>query len=104
MSDATLWLQLTTGFAAGALLGWLYFRALRVTLDRLPASRRPGTVLLLSLVARAAVAVAAFALIARVAQGHGLAAALLGFIATRTVIVRLARRETLRADSLRQSR
>ena len=50
------------------------------------------------------VAVAAFALIARVAQGHGLAAALLGFIATRTVIVRLARRETLRADSLRQSR
>ena len=104
MSDATLWLQLMAGFAAGALLGWLYFRALRVTVDRLPASRRPGTVLLLSLVARAVVTVAVFALIARVAQGHGLAAALLGFIGTRTVIVRLARREALLAASPRKSR
>jgi F1F0 ATPase subunit 2 len=103
MSDATPWLQLTAGFTAGALLGWLYFRALRVTVDRLPSSRRPGTVLLLSLVARAAVTVAVFALIARMAQGHGLAAALLGFIGTRTVIVRRARRETPLADSLRNS-
>jgi F1F0 ATPase subunit 2 len=104
MSDASLWLQLTAGFAAGALLGWLYFLALRATVDRLPASRRPGTVLLLSLVARAVVTVAVFALIARLAQGHGLAAALLGFIAARTVIVRLARRETLLAGSPRKSR
>ena len=104
MTDMTLWLQLTAGFAAGALLGWLYFRALRLTVDRLPASRRPGTVLLLSLVARAAATVALFALIARAAQGAGLVAALLGFIGTRTVIVRRARRETLLADSLRKSR
>jgi F1F0 ATPase subunit 2 len=103
MTDLALWMQLAGSFAAGALLGWLYFRGLRLTLDRLPASRRPGTLVLLSFVVRTAAVVAAFALIAQAAQGHGLAAALLGFIGVRTVIVRRARREAQPAEAMRKS-
>jgi F1F0 ATPase subunit 2 len=93
MTDAALWLQLAASFAAGGLLGWLYFRGLRLTLDRIPGSAHPGTLLLLSFLVRAAAAVALFALIARFAHGHGLAAALLGFIGVRTAIVRRAKRD-----------
>lgn len=104
MNGATLWLQVSAGLAAGGALGWLYFRGLRLTIDRLPASRRPGTLLLASFVLRAAAAVALFVLVARLAQGHGLAAALLGFLAARLVMVRRARRETQAAPGVRRPR
>lgn len=93
MSDPRLWIEVTASAAVGALLGWLYFRGLRLTVERLPGSRHPGTAVLLSFLLRATATVAAFVLIARLAQGHGVIAALLGFIGTRTVMVRRARRE-----------
>lgn len=104
MDSLTLPLQLAACFATGALLGWLYLQGLRLTLDRLPASRHPGALLLLSFVARAVAAVAVFALIAHMAQGHGLVAALLGFIGMRTVLVRRAKRDALLAEALRKAR
>lgn len=93
MSGPGTWMQLAAAFAAGALLGWLYFRGLRLTIDRLPESRHPGASVLLSFMLRASAAVAAFVLIAHLAQGHGVIAALLGFVGARTVMIRRARRE-----------
>lgn len=93
MNGTAMWLQAAACLAAGGTLGGLYFRGLRLTIDRLPASRRPGTLLLASFVVRAAAALALFGLVAGLAQGHGLVAALLGFVAARGVMVRRARRE-----------
>ena len=100
----SLWLESGISLAAGALLGWFYLRGLRSTVDRLPSSRRPGTLVLLSFTVRAAAALAVFVLIARLAQGHGLVAALLGFLAARIVMVRRARREAQTDQTLRRSR
>ena len=92
MSESVGWFVAPVGALAGVLLGWLYFRGLQMTVDRLTISQHPGTLLMISFALRAAAGVAAFMLITRVAQGRGLVAALLGFIAIRTVMIRRARR------------
>ena len=92
MSEAAAWIGAPIGALAGVLLGWLYFRGLQLTIDRLPNSHHPGTWVVGSFALRAATTVAAFMLITRLVQGHGLVAALLGFIAVRTVMIRRTRR------------
>lgn len=102
MTATVPWLQLACGFAVGGLTGWLYFRGLRMTVERLPGSQRPGTIVLLSFLARAALALGVFLLIARAAQGHALVAAFLGFIVVRSLVVRRIRHEALVAESARR--
>ena len=104
MNNPTLWLQLVASFLAGAALGWVYFRGLRLTIERLPASPRPATLVLLSYVGRLLIALAVFLLIARNAQWQALVAALLGFIGMRTALLRRARHEALSEQDLRKSR
>lgn len=88
MSDATtvfLWLL------AGGALGCVYFPILWWTVRRL--AREPGKVawLVLGLVLRLALALAALLLAVRFGGWPGLLAALVGFIAVRTLVVRRIR-------------
>jgi F1F0 ATPase subunit 2 len=104
MTDPMPWFPPAISLAAGALLGWAYFRGLRLTVDRLPTSRSPGSLALLSFAARALMAMTAFLLVAQTAHGPGLAAALLGFVAVRTVLVHRAGRDSPRGETSRGSR
>ncbi len=76
---------------AGATLGLLFFAALRATVDRLPGTSHPGALLLASLLARIAVALAVFYAVARLGNWPGLVASLVGFVAVRTVFLRRLR-------------
>jgi F1F0 ATPase subunit 2 len=104
MSEPGLWLQLLASGAAGALLGWAYFAGLRRTVDRLPASRAPGTLVLLSFTLRMTAALAVLALVAHLAHAHGLVAALLAFVAVRAAMIRRTGTDKAPSGAARGSR
>jgi hypothetical protein len=91
--NAALLIQLATGFAAGAAAAWLFLRLLQASVRGLPGHPHPGRALVVGFVLRAALVVAVFALVARFAQGPGLAAALAGFLVLRSWRLRQVRRE-----------
>lgn len=91
--NTLLLVQLAGGFAAGAVIAWLFLRALHGAVDRLPGRAHPGRVLLAGAVLRMALTVASFALVAWLAQGPGVVAALAGFLVVRTWRVRQVRRD-----------
>lgn len=80
------------GFAGGAGIGWLFLTGLRLTVERLPGARRPGLVLIASVLVRMAIAVVGFLMLAQLLGWPGLAGAVAGFIVVRTLLVRRARR------------
>lgn len=82
--------QFLTAALAGAGLGALHFGTLLWTLHRLPGSRHAHILMLTSLVARTSASVAGFFWIGG-ARWQDYSAALIGFIAARTL---LARRST----------
>jgi len=104
MNASIHWPQLAAALVAGCLLGWLYFFGLRMTVDCLPASRRPGMLVLASFVVRACVTAAAFVELARLAGGLGLAAALFGFFGVRAWFVHGVGRGKSLAGRVRASR
>jgi F1F0 ATPase subunit 2 len=73
---------------AGVAMGWIYFRGLLLTVERLPGVRRPAVWLLASFSLRAAAAVTLFLFTVRLAGWPGLGAALVGFVAARTLLLR----------------
>ena len=75
---------------AGGAVGWVYFRGLLATVERLPGARSPAVWLVASFLLRALLALALFMFAARFAGWPGLLAALAGFIGARTVLVRRA--------------
>lgn len=77
-------------FASGAGLGGLYFGGLWFTVQRIPAVRRPRLLLVGSFLVRTAVVLAGFYAVIRFAamQWEGIAAAFLGFVIARFVLVR----------------
>ncbi len=81
---------------AGAVLGFVFFRGLQLTVERLASSTRPGTLMLASLVLRTAIALGGFYAIARLSELSGLVAALAGFVLVRTLLLRGARRAIAR--------
>ena len=84
--------QVAAGLVAGAALAWVFLRALRASIERLPARAHPGRWILGGFMLRAVLVVAGFAVIARVVQAPGLAAALAGFLIARTWALRKVRR------------
>jgi F1F0 ATPase subunit 2 len=74
---------------AGAGIGWLYFHGLWWTVRALSQRPHPAARVAISLLLRVALAAAGFVLLARAGGWPALVAALLGFLAARTVIVRL---------------
>ncbi len=83
MSAETLLL----GVVAGLALGWVYFRGLWWTAERALHARRPGALLFASYLARTALTLAVFVALLRLGAG-ALVAALVGFVAARTLVVR----------------
>jgi F1F0 ATPase subunit 2 len=73
--------------ASGLALGGLYFLGLWATVRRLPTARSPGLLTLASFLARSGLLVGGIVL---VAGGHWprMAAALVGFVVVRAVLVR----------------
>jgi F1F0 ATPase subunit 2 len=82
------------GFAAGGLLGWLFYGGLHLTVRELARARRPALLLGLSLVLRMAALLAGFWVLLLAGErwiGTGwpaLVPALLGLIAARALLVR----------------
>ena len=76
------------GLACGLVLGLVYFGALWATVRRMPHARYPGSFLLVSYVARLALAAAGFYGILRLGELPALLAALLGFLSMRHVVMR----------------
>lgn len=74
--------------AAGAVLGALNFLALWKTVRRMPQRPDPGLWMAISMVLRLAMSLAVFVLLARWAGLPALAAALVGFVAVRTLFIR----------------
>lgn len=88
MSDHVL-IAAAVGLAVGSLLGLGFFGALLLTVRALPRARHPGLLALASLLAR--LALVAGGLFLLVGGGvPALAAALVGMLAVRTVLVRRA--------------
>ncbi len=81
-------LTLLAGFVAGLALGALHFAGLWHTLGRLPDTRLPGLLMMASLVARMAVLLAGFYLLARWGGWPALAAGLVGVVAARSWLLR----------------
>lgn len=77
-------ITLLLGFVGGLALGALHFAGLWHTLGRLPGARLPGLLLMASLVARMAVLLAGFYLMARWGGWPALAAGLIGVVAVRS--------------------
>lgn len=77
---------------AGAVLGFVFFRALLATVERIVTSPRPGALMLASLMLRSAVVLGGFYAIARLAGLGGLVAGLAGFVVVRTAMIRRVRR------------
>jgi len=80
-------LPLTGAFGAGLALGFLFFGALRMTVELLPSVRRPELLALGSFVIRTGVVLTGFYL---VMGGHWerLIACLVGFVVMRKLLVR----------------
>lgn len=83
---------------AGAALGFVFFRALLATVERLVTSARPGALMVASLMLRTAIVLGGFYAIARLAGLGGLAAGLAGFVIVRTAMIRRVRRAAPLAD------
>jgi F1F0 ATPase subunit 2 len=79
------------GLVGGLAVGFVFFGALWVTVRRIPHSRHPGSLLLVSYVTRLALAAVGFYGILRLGEFPALLAALLGFLAMRYVIMRRIR-------------
>ena len=79
------------GLLLGTVLGWVYFQALWVTVSALPRRQHRGARLVLSLMARLALAFAVFVLVARWGGLPALLPTLAGFLAARTLVMRRAR-------------
>lgn len=77
------------GAAAGSVLGAAYFAGLRATLGRLPGTRRPTVLALLSYAARTGAVGLGFWAVAS-AGPSGIVAALAGFLGARHVALRRA--------------
>lgn len=78
---------------AGAGLGLFYFGLLWVTVRRIPHARRPGLLVLASLLGRLAVVIAVFFFVMN-GRWERLAACLLGFLIVRQVMVARIRPES----------
>lgn len=83
-----LYLQLGLAGAVGCLMGWLYFRGLWETLQRLPRQRHPALWMLGSLLLRMAIVLAGFALLARWGSWPAVLAALAGMLLVRLALQR----------------
>jgi len=81
-------LKLVVGLGVGLALGWLHFGALWRTLSALPKARMPGLLMAASLIARFAVLLAGFYLLARWGGWLALAGALIGVVAVRAWLLR----------------
>lgn len=81
-------LKLAVGLGVGLVLGWLHFGALWQTLSRLPKARMPGLLLMASLIARMAVLLAGFYLVARWGGWLALSGALAGVVLVRSWMLR----------------
>lgn len=79
---------ITIAFFLGVALGGLYFGALWFTVSRLAHTRRPALLMVASLSARLALLLIGFYVILDGAHWDRLLAALLGFVAVRTVLIR----------------
>jgi F1F0 ATPase subunit 2 len=79
------------GLAGGLAVGLVYFGALWATVRRIPQASYPGSLLLVSYVARLALAAAGFYAILRFGELPALLAALLGFLTMRYVVMRRIR-------------
>ena len=77
-----------SAFIAGLALGLFYFAGLWVTLKRLPHKHSPARFILTSFLARAAVVTAGFYLIMD-GQWQRLVICLLGFMITRSLMLRI---------------
>jgi F1F0 ATPase subunit 2 len=84
MSDAT---RLILPFIAGTALGTFYFTGLWFTVRNLPDSERPLALVFWSFMVRASVAVAGFYMVMN-GRWEQLAAALLGFLFMREILIR----------------
>jgi F1F0 ATPase subunit 2 len=80
------WISLFLALVAGVFLGIIYFWGLWLTVVRLPASRRPALLAILSFVARSVITMAGFYLAAD-GQWQQLTVCLLGFLTSRQVIM-----------------
>ncbi|MCB1741543.1 MAG: hypothetical protein KDK91_14315 [Gammaproteobacteria bacterium] len=81
-------LLLILGLMAGALVAVLVLGGLRLTIARLPDSRHPALLVLLSMAIRLPLAALALLLVARGLGLVGLLGGLLGFLLARTLLVR----------------
>jgi F1F0 ATPase subunit 2 len=86
----TDWPELVRAFALGTVVGSLYFGGLWWTVRQLPALKRPGLFLLLSLFVRLGVALPLFYLIMD-GRWERLLAAVLGFMVVRAFLARRLR-------------
>lgn len=89
--EAVSWATILLCGLGGAVAGLLYFGTLRATVERVPTSSRPGSLLLASTLVRMAGAMAAFFWVARTGGFVGLVASLAGFAASRALFLRRAR-------------
>ncbi len=78
---------LAFGLALGLALGWFFFAGLWWTVQRVPTAQRPGALLLGSFLLRTAVTLAGFLALVRLGAWP-LLAALVGFLAARTIVTR----------------
>jgi len=84
-------------FVGGLLVGLLFFQGLKMTVDRLGVVRRPGTLVLLSMLLRFGLAMTALYLLARTADAWQLLAAVAGFTAARALVARTLQQRRLPA-------
>ncbi|HZX24148.1 MAG TPA: ATP synthase subunit I [Woeseiaceae bacterium] len=78
-------------FAGGLVVGLLFFQGLKMTVERLAVARRPGTLVLLSMLLRFGLAMTALYLLARTADAWELLAAVAGFMVARALVARTLR-------------
>lgn len=91
-------LAIVAAFAAGALLALGFFWGLWTTVAGLGAARRPAARLLASGLLRFALVLLGFFLIARYGSWEALAAATVGFVVARALVVRAIARPDGRGE------
>ena len=75
----------------GGGVGTLFFLGLKYTLDKLPASKRPGLLSMMSFFSRAAFAAGGAVVSGRMGGFGGLIAFTVGFLSAKAVIIGIAR-------------
>jgi F1F0 ATPase subunit 2 len=81
-------MSLFLSLGAGAILGFIYFFGLWVTLKQLPQQKNPGLLMLFSLIGRLALVLPTFYFIMHFTGWQGLLAALLGLTLVRLTLKR----------------